>query len=288
MKALYKLAALAIAFGVSTFASEARAGDAKVIQSDELQALIGERTVGFYALDLETGKTYQYGEENLDERHAPWSTFKIPNYLIALETGVAADANAKRQWDKAKHPPLSFWPKIWKRDHTLDSAFKFSVVWYFKDTAEDVGTDNYKDYLTRFSYGNETVPAGSNDFWLGGDSLAISLREQVAFLTALQAGEIELKPQTLKALEAVSDHGSQDGYTLHAKTGAGRIKSGPSKGTLEGWFVGWVDGPGQKDTVFALYATASNYGAMKDFRREFSEKALQQIGALPNGWTPSK
>ncbi|QDG78556.1 class D beta-lactamase [Labrenzia sp. PHM005] len=265
-----------------------KADGTQLIASDKLKTLSEGRSVGFYALDLETGKTYRYGEEDIDTRHAPWSTFKIPNYLIALESGVAANAAATRQWDKKKHPPLSFWPKIWKRDHTLDSAFKFSVVWYFKDVAADVGTDRYKDYLARFSYGNQTVPAASNDFWLGGDSLTISLREQVGFLFALRKGEIEINAGSLAALENASNLGTQTGYTLHAKTGAGRIASGPSKGTLEGWFVGWVDGPGAKDTVFAFYTTAPNYGAIKSFRQEFSEQALQDIGALPDGWTPSK
>ncbi|MEP3046473.1 MAG: penicillin-binding transpeptidase domain-containing protein [Roseibium sp.] len=284
MKAPALLAIFAALFMASAVPFSAMAADVELIQSDELQALVGDRTVGFYALDLESGKSYRFGDEDLNTRHGAWSTFKIPNLLIALETGVAKDTKATRHWDKKKHPPLSFWPKIWKRDHTLESAFKFSVVWYFKDVAADVGSEDYETYLARFSYGNETVPAGSNDFWLGGDSLAISLREQVEFLTALRSGKFELKSESVQALETVLALGEQDGYTLHAKTGAGRINSGPTKGTLEGWFVGWVDGPGPKDTVFALYVTAPNYGAMKDFRQQFSETALVEIGALPSDW----
>ncbi|MEP3427385.1 MAG: penicillin-binding transpeptidase domain-containing protein [Roseibium sp.] len=279
-----KITAVAALFCVSILAHPVQADDVELIQSDQLQALVGDRTVGFFARDLDSGKGYEFGTEDLEQRHAPWSTFKIPNLLIALETGVAPDANAARQWDKTKHPPLSFWPKIWKRDHTLETAFKYSVVWYFKDVATDVGAATYRDYLEQFSYGNKAVPEGRNDFWLGGDSLTISPREQVEFLTALHAGDFEIKPQSLQALEAVSELGVQDGYTLHAKTGAGRIASGSAKGTLEGWFVGWVDGPGSKVTVFALYTRASNYGAMKDFRQQFSEAALVEIGALPTDW----
>jgi len=275
------LAALAV-MAVCTLPAQAE--EAEVIVSEDLQTLAAERTVGFYAVDLESGKSYRFGEEDLDARHAPWSTFKIPNYLIALETGVADGPGATRSWDKEKHPPLSFWPKVWKKDHTLDSALKFSVVWYFKDVAEDVGTEGYRDYLARFSYGNQAVPEASNDFWLGGGGLAISPREQVSFLTALLAGGAGVSKETFAALEAAAELGRQDDFSLHAKTGAGRIASGPREGTLEGWFVGWVDGPGARDTVFALYATAKNYGAIKDFRQEFSEKALQAIGALPAGW----
>lgn len=284
MRRLSKITAVTALYFTGVLAHSALAENTELFQSEKLEALVADRTVGFYARDLESGTSYRFGDEDLDVRHAPWSTFKIPNLLIALETGVAPDANAARQWDKKKHPPLSFWPKIWKRDHTLETAFKYSVVWYFKEVATDVGADSYRDFLEQFSYGNKSVPAGSNDFWLGGDSLAISPREQVEFLTALRAGDFEIKSQSLQALEAVSELGVQDGHTLHAKTGAGRIASGSAKGTLEGWFVGWVDGPGSKDTVFALYTTASNYGAMKDFRQQFSEAALVEIGALPTDW----
>src|SRR5687767_12874214 len=47
----------------------------------------------FVLLDLETGHTRRYAPERAAERFSPKSTFKIPNTLIGLETGVLRDAD---------------------------------------------------------------------------------------------------------------------------------------------------------------------------------------------------
>ena len=52
------------------------------------------------------------------EAKIPASTFKIPNSLIALETGVVADPDKDVfAWDGVKRPI-----EAWNRDHTLRSA----------------------------------------------------------------------------------------------------------------------------------------------------------------------
>ena len=61
---------------------------------------------------------------------APASTFKVPHALIALETGVVTDANTLVPWDGTRQPfPL------WERAHSLDSAMKASVLWFYQRTA---------------------------------------------------------------------------------------------------------------------------------------------------------
>ncbi len=70
------------------------------------------------------------------ERVSPCSTFKIPNSLIGLETGVLADENAVLPWDGVKRSRPE-----WNRDHTLASAIKVSVVWYYQELARRVGTE---------------------------------------------------------------------------------------------------------------------------------------------------
>jgi len=269
---------------LASLTSSALASDEQVLGSAKLEKLAGDRTVAFVAVDLKTGARHGLGGDLLDERRSPWSSFKIPNMVIALETKVSANADAKREWDRERHPQQGYWPPVWKKSHTLESAFQNSVIWYFKDIAADVGTERYLDYLATFSYGNQEVPEESNDFWLGGD-LKISPREQVDFLAALRQGGFDIADNTLAALEQASLIASQEGYALHAKSGAGRVKSGASKGRLEGWYVGWVDGPQDQDTVFALFTEGKNYQAIKKFRRQFSEKALMEIGALPSNWT---
>src|SRR5688572_24631367 len=58
---------------------------------------------------------------------APASTFKIPHALIALETGVVTNSHAVVKWDGSEQQFAS-----WKRDHSLDSAIKWSALWYFQ------------------------------------------------------------------------------------------------------------------------------------------------------------
>src|SRR5262245_49635082 len=76
-------------------------------------------------------------------RFAPCSTFKIPNSLIALETGEASDAAF----------PLAYDPKRdgeqWgarARDHDLRSALRYSVVWYYQELARRIGAARMQDY----------------------------------------------------------------------------------------------------------------------------------------------
>src|SRR5690606_35531926 len=101
-----------------------------------------------------------------DERQPPFSSFKIPNLLIALETGVAQNLDRRIPWDPARRPAASYWPKDWRQDQTLATAFTRSAAWSFQDLALEIGTERYRDYLRRFAYGNANAPAGSDSFWL--------------------------------------------------------------------------------------------------------------------------
>ena len=42
-------------------------------------------------------------------RLTPCSTFKIPNSIIALETGVIADVDSVYEWDTIRYPAQDWW-----------------------------------------------------------------------------------------------------------------------------------------------------------------------------------
>jgi beta-lactamase class D len=84
-------------------------------------------------------------------KSAPASTFKIPHALIALETGVVANAHETVKWDGTRRPF-----KAWEQDHSLDSAIKSSVVWFFQRTAVLIGRDRMHDYLRALAYAEDT------------------------------------------------------------------------------------------------------------------------------------
>ena len=77
----------------------------------------------------------------------------------------------------------------WRRDHTLQSAMRFSVVWWFQRVAEKLGATREREYLRRLGYGNADPSSGLTTFWLGG-SLVISPEEQKQFLLRLFANDL--------------------------------------------------------------------------------------------------
>lgn len=241
------------------------------------------RKVVFFAEDLTSGMRYGFGLEHSRERHRPFSSFKIPNLLIALETGVATDLDFPIQWDPGRRPARSFWPEDWKQDQTLETAFRRSAVWYFQDLAIRIGAEKYRGYLKHFGYGNAKVPLGSDLFWLDGP-LEVSVREQVGFLTQLLNGQLEIALDHRNQLAKASTLRQHQGWILHGKTGAGPAKGENFEGAFEGWFVGWLERPKQRPVAFALWTRGASYDEIKDFRRETTELMLSRAGVLPADW----
>ncbi|MEO8890680.1 MAG: penicillin-binding transpeptidase domain-containing protein, partial [Coleofasciculaceae cyanobacterium] len=98
-----------------------------------------KNTTGAFVLsDLNNKQNIRYNAERCNQRFSPHSTFKIPNSLIALETGVIKDENVMTSYDKVKHPAESWWPNTWAQDHNMRSAIKNSVVWYYQEIAKQV------------------------------------------------------------------------------------------------------------------------------------------------------
>jgi beta-lactamase class D len=275
-----------IAFAIAGAATAALAGHAaagtRVIDGATYAAELQGVTIAFLARDLETGTDYVLEGSDLDSRHPPWSTFKIPNLLIALETGVAPSLEAWRDWDPERRPATDFWPDSWKQGHTLGSAFARSAIWYFQDLALEIGADNYRKWLSDWDYGNASVTDGSDDFWLGG-SLRISVREQVDFLEALVERELNLSGPTYDALDIASLQGEAPGVSLHGKTGTGPDDPDDLAGSFTGWYAGYLQRDGRAPVVFALYMAAPSFARLRDFRKAFSLTLLEATGLAPAG-----
>jgi beta-lactamase class D len=179
-------------------------------------------------------------------RVAPQSTFKIPHALAGLDAGVLSSPDALFKYDGSPQPFES-----WRRDHTLASALRNSVVWYFQRLATQLGPDRERDYLRRFEYGNEDPTSGLTTFWLGG-SLQISPDEQLRFMRRLYADELPIgktATTTVKRLlvqpqdKVANALGEQPfaapwpaGAVVGAKTGNGNARDGHQVR----WLVGQV------------------------------------------------
>lgn len=195
----------------------------------------------FVMLDVSASRYVRYNPDRCAERFSPCSTFKIPNSLIGLETGVLADADHELKWDGVKG-----WREITNQDHTLRSAFKYSVVWYYQRVAEMIGEKRMRQWLDRIEYGNRDISAGLTQFWLG-QSLKISADEQVAFLLKLQRGELPFSKRTQDIVRDIMVLSGGGDWILRGKTGT-NAREGK---TVLGWFVGYLT-HGEEAYVFAL------------------------------------
>lgn len=133
--------------------------------------------------ELNTQNYLKVSNSDCNKRYSPASTFKIPHSLIGLETRAIKNPNQIVPWNWHQ-----YWTKYWNRDHSLNSAMKYSVVPYFIRLSSKIGFKNIRKYLKEFEYGNHSFvdrihPLRKEEqiFWLN-DELKISANEQLTFL----------------------------------------------------------------------------------------------------------
>ncbi|MEW5875449.1 MAG: penicillin-binding transpeptidase domain-containing protein [Candidatus Zixiibacteriota bacterium] len=197
--------------------------------------------------------TKVYNMERAAEPMIPASTFKIPNTIIALETGVASGADFTLPFDSVASPPQPWWPESWRRSHTLRSAFQNSVVWFYQELARRIGPRRMEEYLRRLDYGNQSIGGGIDRFWLDGD-LRISALQQVDFLRRFYSGELPVSGSTVDIVKDIMILEDSAGHRLSGKTGTASIEE---DNTL-GWFVGSI-AVGDSAYYFALNFTSYNH-----------------------------
>ena len=219
--------------------------------------------------DVAEGRSVRHDPDLARERRAPCSTFKIPNSIIGLETGVISDASFVIPWDgKTRDIPA------WNRDHDLRSAIRDSVVWYYQELARRVGEERMRHWVHALRYGNEDVSGGVDRFWLGS-SLRISADEQVDFLARLHAGELPASARSVGIVKEILVQDDAPGIVYRGKTGSCQD---PGAAVPHGWWVGSVERDGRLH-VFA--ARIEGVGASGRVCRPLAEKALVRLGVLP-------
>lgn len=259
---ILRLVVFMAAFGVNAAASEF--GD-----------LFEDQSLTVCVRDVETGDQFVHNADRAAKRFTAYSTFKIPNSIIALETGAVEDSNEKFAFDPSKHRSDFRKDPNYNRDQTLPSAFRHSVVWTFQEIAKRVGPNRYADYLERFQYGNQDLSGGIDRFWLS--SLEISAIEQVEILARFYNDDLELKPETNKAVKSMMLLEETDAYRLHGKTGTGM----PKDGTWSGWLVGFVEAA-DKTFIFAIHADADSYPALQVMRLSILKDSMTHLGVPMN------
>jgi beta-lactamase class D len=183
----------------------------------------------FVLLDYNSDKYTIYNETRCRKRYLPASTFKIPNALIGLETGVIKDSNQTFKWD-GKPQPF----KTWEADLNLGEAMRASCVPYFQDLARNVGKEKMQSWIDKFNYGNKSIAGAIDRFWLDGD-LKISQMEQIDFLKKFYFNLLPVKKKNIEIVKAILPTIETATYVIHGKTGTVNFE-----GKLYAWYVGYL------------------------------------------------
>lgn len=255
-------------------------GDAAASAQD-LSSFFKGTKGAFVLYDLKNNHYVRYNEQRCRERFSPKSTFKVPNSLIGLESGVIRDAEFVIPWNREKYPPQADWnqePFIhWGKDQTLRSALKHSVLWYYRELALRAGEQQMKKYVTAFDYGNKDITGRVDNFWLN-NTLKISADEQVEFLKAFYTGRLPVSKRSIQIVKDILVFEQAPAYKLSAKTGGGPI----AEGIYIGWFVGYLETKGNV-YFFATNIEGASFLGIRDRRIELTKQILTALGHLPTG-----
>jgi beta-lactamase class D len=204
------------------------------------------------------------------EAKLPASTYKIPNSLIALETGVVEDPDKDVfKWDGVKRSI-----EAWNRDHTMRSAIAASAVPVYQEIARRIGEARMQKYVDLFEYGNRNIGGGIDRFWLTGD-LRIDPVQQVDFVDRLRRGVLPISKRSQDLVRDILPVTRVGEATVRAKSGLlGAEQGSPSLG----WMVGWAE-KGSAQTVFALNIDVREPRHIAA-RMTLAQQCLTDIGAI--------
>ena len=202
------------------------------------------------------------------EGRLPASTFKIPNSLIALETGVVQDPDK----DVFKWDGVTRSIEAWNKDHTLRSAIAVSAFPVYQEIARRIGEERMKKYVDMLDYGNCDIGGGIDKFWVAGN-LRIDPMQQVDFLDRLRRGVLPVSKRSQELVRDILPVTKVGDAVIRAKTGL----TDKEHGSL-GWLVGWVE-KGDAVTVFAMNMDCKTQ-AQIDARMSVTQQCLTDIVAF--------
>lgn len=221
----------------------------------------------FIMFEKNSSKYFVYHPERCEKRLSPCSTFKIPNSLAGLDSGVLKNENHVFKWDGIKHDIND-----WNRDQTLQSAMIHSCVWYYQKVAASVGAERMQDYLNKSDYGNKDITSGITTFWLG-NSLKISAKEQVEFLKRLIDDQLPFSARSMAITRGLLRLNSTELGTLYGKTGT----DGEHGKYFLGWFVGYVV---RADGIYVFATNMEGDGARGPKARQLCETLFKEVGLM--------
>lgn len=181
-----------------------------------------------------------------DERHSPFSTFKLPIALMGFDYGILI--NSRKPLIKFSHDieahfigyfdPVKYPGQLFSlRAQTPKTWMQYSVIWYSQYITQKLGMRKFQEYLNKLEYGNMNAlgTPQKNDGLLNSwirSSLKISPLEQVNFIEKLNQKNLHVSRKAQEnTINIIKLEPIFDDWQLYGKTG----------GAMDmGWFVGWV------------------------------------------------
>jgi beta-lactamase class D len=236
------------------------------------QELAAERVTGTIALfDSQDGVLGCSDLKRCQQEVLPASTFKIPNSMIALETGVVEGPDTIMAWDHQ-----SYSNDDWNQDLKFRDAFRLSCVPCYRAIARKVGEAGEREWVNKLGYGNRDISGGVDKFWLSG-ALRISPLEQIDFLRRFDGNQLPISERTADLVRDIMTLDVTDKYVLRGKTGS---TAPPDEPRELGWFVGWLE----LDERRVFFATLLDGHAAEvelgPARRRVTERVLRARGYL--------
>jgi beta-lactamase class D len=205
--------------------------------------------------------------------YLPASTFKIPNALIALETGAVSSTEERFEWDGTERGIGGKPYAPWNKGQTLREAFRNSTVWVFEEVARRVGPERMARLVDAFGYGNKDIGGAPIDqFWLVNESHLRITALQIAFLERLWSDALPAMPANMAVVRDIMVMERTPEHTLFGKTGW-------AVGQKLGWFVGVVENQARPH-AFALNLDHDGSDAMSKQRVEIAKRVAAGLKLL--------
>lgn len=222
--------------------------------------------------DQNSNTWYSNDYNRSNQGFLPASTFKIPNSLIGLETGVVDYDTTIFRWDGKKRRL-----KTWEKDMKLQEAFHASCVPCYQEIARRTGVERMRVFLDTLNYGNMVFDTTTIDlFWLEGNS-KISAVQQIEFLKRFYNEQLPVSEKTYATMKKMMIIEENNRYSLSGKTGWA-IRNNNNYG----WFVGYIE----KNNNVYYFATSIepresfNMILFPKIRNEITMTAMKRIVSL--------
>lgn len=242
---------------------------AQIDSSKDISKFFVGRNGTFVLYDKAAEKYFRYNEARSAERFLPASTFKIPNSLIGLESGVIKDADFVIKWDSVKR-----WNDEWNKDHTLRSGIQNSVVWYYQELARRVGREKMQKYIDDISYGNGIIGDKIDFFWLN-NAIKISADEQVEFLKRFYDYKLPFSKRSVDIVKEIMSEEIYQSSKLKFKTGSGQKEDE----TWLCWLVGYVE-KNKNVYFFAFNIEGKTFEETSSARNKISREILKFLKVI--------